>query len=120
MDITTINTLIGSLAAVITAYGGVEGLKVWLNRKNIKAEAEFSLQQKKDEAEFELNRKHTDFFHQQLDYLDKQLADQEQLIRRQNDTILQDSKDKAALELELQKYRCQVPNCPMRQPPNGY
>lgn len=113
MDIASIIT---SAVAVITAYGGAEGLKVWLRRKTDARKADTEA----DVSEFHALKEYNDFLQQQIIDKEKRFIEQTDLVRKQNNTILQDTKERADLDLELQKYRCQISNCPHRQPPNGY
>ena len=41
-------------------------------------------------------------------------------MRKQNLDILQLNKEKAQLELDLQRYKCVIKGCVKRDPQNGY
>ena len=113
MDMTTILTIIGAL-------GGFEGAKwaitSFVNRRTNarKEEAEA------DSAEFNILKETTEFLQAQLQAKEERFAEQTNMVRSQTDEILRLTKEKGALELELQKYRCVVQKCPKREPQNGY
>lgn len=104
------------IAAIIGALGGFEAIKYFINRKSNarKADAEA------DSAEFDALREYNE-------YLQKTLTEKEQRFTEQTDRLcrIQDEhfslmREKAQVELELQKYRCVVAKCPKREPQNGY
>ena len=61
-----------------------------------------------------------EFLQTQLREKEQRFAQQTELVRSLNAEILDLTKMKASLELELQRYRCIRPNCPQREPQNGF
>lgn len=108
--------VLATLATVIGAVGGWEAIKYLINRKtnSRKAEAEA------DSVEFEVLRQTTEFLQVQLKEKEERFAEQTELVRSLNTEVLDLTKEKGRLELELQKYRCIVAKCPKREPENGY
>lgn len=101
---------------MITALGGWEALRYLLNRKtnHRKEEAEA------DNVEFNVLRETTDFLQSQLKAKEERFAEQTDLVRKQNLEILDLIKEKAKLEMDLQKYKCVIKVCAKRDPQNGY
>lgn len=101
---------------MITALGGWEALRYLLNRKtnHRKEEAEA------DNVEFNVLRETTDFLQSQLKAKEERFAEQTDLVRKQNLEILGLIKEKAKLEMDLQKYKCVIKGCAKRDPQNGY
>lgn len=101
---------------MITALGGWEALRYLLNRKtnHRKEEAEA------DNVEFNVLRETTDFLQSQLKAKEERFAEQTDLVRKQNLEILDLIKEKAKLEIDLQKYKCVIKGCAKRDPQNGY
>lgn len=108
--------MIEIIASMITALGGWEALKYLLNRKtnHRKEEAEA------DNVEFNVLRETTDFLQSQLKAKEERFAEQTDLVRKQNLEILDLTKEKAKLEMDLQKYKCVIKDCAKRDPQNGY
>ena len=75
---------------------------------------------KADSAEFAVLKETVDFLQQQLKDKEVRFAEQTGLVRELNSDVLRLTNEKAAIELELQKYKCVVPKCVNRQPQNGY
>lgn len=106
-------TIIGSILGTL---GGWESIKYLLNRKtNARI-----LDAQAGSEEFRVLRDTNDFLQQQLKLKEERFAEQTQVVRKQNTEILELTKAKAVVELELQKYKCIVAKCPNRQPQNGY
>lgn len=105
-----------TFATILAAFGGWEAIRYLINRKpnGRKAEAEA------DSVEFNVLRETVEFLQQQLKDKEERFAQQTELVRRQNAEILELTKAKGQVELELQRYRCVVAKCPNRQPQNGY
>lgn len=110
-------------SALIAALGGWEFVKYLMNRKanNRIADAQA------DSAEFGTLRETVEFLQNQFRNMVEQDAEKERRfveqtkrLRETQDRELALMKDKAQLELELQKYRCVVAKCPKREPQNGY
>lgn len=108
--------MIEIIASMITALGGWEALRYILNRKtnHRKEEAEA------DNIEFNVLRETTDFLQSQLKAKEERFAEQTDLVRKQNLEILDLTKEKAKLEMDLQKYKCVIKDCAKRDPQNGY
>lgn len=108
--------MIEIIASMITALGGWEALRYLLNRKtnHRKEEAEA------DNIEFNVLRETTDFLQSQLKAKEERFAEQTDLVRKQNLEILDLTKEKAKLEMDLQKYKCVIKDCAKRDPQNGY
>ena len=111
------------IATVLTALGGWEGVKYFLNRKTNKRKEEAEA----DSAEFGVLRETVEFLQQQLKNMVEQDAEKEKRFVEQTNRLreTQDREhklmiEKAQLELDLQKYRCVVPKCMNREPQNGY
>lgn len=108
--------IIETLLAVITALGGFEAIKYFLNRKanSRKAEAEA------DSAEFNTLREYNEFLQKQLSDKEERFTNQTDRLRCIQDEYFDLMKKNAQTELELQKYRCIRAKCPNREPQNGY
>lgn len=108
--------MIEIIASMITALGGWEALRYLLNRKtnHRKEEAEA------DNVEFNVLRETTDFLQSQLKAKEERFAEQTDLVRKQNLEILDLTKEKAKLEMDLQKYKCIIKDCAKRDPQNSY
>ena len=116
MDLNTLITL-------LTAMGGLELIK-WLynkrsNSRIIKAQADKE-EASADKEEFAVLKETIEFLQKQNYEKETRFAQQTDLVRQQNLDIINLTKEKGALELELQKKRCEVKCCPKRQPQNGY
>lgn len=104
------------IAAIVSALGGFELIKYLINRKSNarKADAEA------DSAEFDTLREYNEFLQKTLAEKEQRFVEQTERLREIQDKHFELMKDKAALELELQKYRCVVPQCVKREPQNGF
>lgn len=104
------------VVSVITALGGWEMIKYVMNRKtnHRKEEAEA------DNVEFNVLREAMDFLQTQLKEKEQRFAEQTDIVRKQNLEILEITKQKAQLELDLQRFKCVVKGCSNRDPQNGY
>lgn len=110
------NEILSTTIAATSAIGGWEALRYLINLRtnHRKAEAEA------DSAEFDVLRQTMEFLQTQLREKEQRFAQQTELVRSLNAEILDLTKMKASLELELQRYRCIRPNCPQREPQNGF
>lgn len=111
------------ITAVITALGGWEAIKYFINRKtnHRKEEAEA------DSVEFGVLRETITFLQEQLHAQvqqdaekEKRFVEQTQRLRKVQDDNSQLMQEKSKLELDLQMYRCVTKKCPNREPKNGY
>lgn len=111
-----IATVFTNIAAIIATLGGWEAIKYFLNRKanQRKAEAEA------DSVEFTVLKNAVEFLEQQLQEKEIRFSEQIEVVRKLNAEVLELTKDKAKLELELQTYRCLRKKCGQREPQNGY
>lgn len=104
------------ILTVITTLGGFESIKWWMNRKtNVRMQ-----ETKADSDEFHLLREQIEFLQTQMKEKELRFAQQTELVRKQNTDILDLTREKAALELELALKRCERKQCGNRQPQNGY
>ena len=113
MDITT---TIEMAVGAVTALGGWETIKYLLNRKanGRKAEAEA------DSVEFGVLKETMDFLQQQLKDKEQRFSEQTDMVRKLNAEVLDLTREKARIELDLQRYKCVRKLCKDREPQNGY
>ena len=113
MDITT---TIEMAVGAVTALGGWETIKYLLNRKanGRKAEAEA------DSVEFGVLKETMDFLQQQLKDKEQRFSEQTDMVRKLNAEVLDLTREKARIDLELQRYKCVRKLCKDREPQNGY
>ena len=104
------------IITVISALGGFEGIKWWMNRKTNARMQET----KADSDEFHLLREQIEFLQTQLKEKELRFAEQTELVRKQNADIIKLMNEKAALDLELALKRCERKKCSAREPQNGY
>lgn len=104
------------IVSVITALGGWEAVKYCLNRKTNRRKEEAEA----DNVEFSVLREAMDFLQTQLKEKEQRFAEQTEQVRKLNTEVLEVTKQKAQVELELQRYKCVVKNCSRREPQNGY
>ena len=111
-----IYTLLTAASTAFAAIGGVELVKFLTARKQYgrKADAEA------DAAELGVLKETTEFLQQQLREKEERFADQTKVVRGLNEQVLTLTREKAQLELDLQKFRCIRPRCAQREPQNGY
>lgn len=111
-----ISVILEVVAAVITALGGWEAIRYFINRKTNarKAEAEA------DSAEFGVLRETVEFLQTQLKEKEERFANQTDHLRKVQDDYFELLKKNAATGLELQRFRCVRPKCAQREPQNGY
>ena len=104
------------IASVLTAFGGWEAIKYLLNKDTNKRIAEAEA----DSVEFTLLRQTVEFLQTQLREKEERFAQQTELVRKLNAEVLELTKEKGKVELELQTYRCIRKKCGQREPQNGY
>lgn len=116
MELSYIKTFFTAAGGLVAAMGGWEAVKYFLNRKSNarKAEAEA------DSADFQVLRDTSLFLQEQLKEKEVRFAEQTDLVRRLNAEVLELTRQKGQLEMELQRYKCVVKLCPNREPQNGY
>ena len=108
--------IIETLLTVITALGGFEAIKYFLNRKTNKRKAVAEA----DSAEFNVLREYNEFLQRQLSDKEERFTNQTDRLRTIQDEYFDLMKKNAQTELELQKFRCIRAKCPNREPQNGY
>lgn len=104
------------IASVLTAFGGWEAIKYFLNKDINKRIAEAEA----DSVEFNVLRQTVEFLQTQLREKEERFAQQTELVRKLNAEVLELTKEKGKVELELQTYRCIRKKCSQREPQNGY
>lgn len=108
------------IVALISALGGLElvkwGATSWINRKQNRRIKESEA----DVVEFHTLTESLQFLQAQLKEKEERFAEQTQLVRKLNTEVIDLTKQKASVELELMAVRCDDRPCPYRQPPNAY
>ena len=104
------------IASVLTACGGWEAIKYLLNKETNKRIAEAEA----DSVEFSVLRQTVEFLQTQLREKEERFAQQTELVRKLNAEVLELTKEKGKVDLELQTYRCIRKECGEREPQNGY
>ena len=113
MTLESVLTLVGT---VVGTLGGWEAVKFLLHRRQNKRIAEAQA----DGEEFKTIRETVEFLQEQLHGKEERFAQQTDRLRKVQDELFELQKQKAAVDLELQTYRCVVRKCPKREPQNGY
>lgn len=116
MNLEVLQIIAASFAAVLTALGGWEAIKYLINRKSNSRKAEAEA----DSVEFTVLRQTVEFLQTQLQEKEERFALQTELVRNLNAEVLELTKAKGKIELELQTYRCIRKKCGEREPQNGY
>ena len=109
-------TLITTASAAVAAVGGVEAARFFRGRKEYRRKVDAEA----DAAELGVLKDTTEFLQVQLRDKEERFADQTKFVRELNAQVLELTKEKAQVELELQRYRCIRPRCAQREPQNGY
>ena len=91
-------------------------IKYFINRKSNSRIAEAEA----DTVEFTVLRQTVEFLQAQLQEKEQRFAQQTELVRNLNAEVLELTKAKGKIELELQTYRCIRKKCGEREPQNGY
>lgn len=108
------------IVTLIGALGGFELIKLifrWLtSRKTDKRIAEAEA----DKSEFNLLKETIQFLQQQLMEKEERFAEQTQLVRRQNQQIIDLTNALAEEKMAHKMDECQDKNCPFREPPKAY
>ena len=123
-------SILSTVTTLLVTLGGWEAVKYFINRKpnaRIK-EAEADIKETEaDSAEFGLLKETIEFLQEQVkQYVqmdaekERRFTEQTQRLRETQDREYKLMQEKAALELEVQKYRCIRPKCVDREPQNGY
>lgn len=113
---TIIGTILGSQA--------ITEIVRWVKNRHTDARIE---EAHADSEEFSTLRELCTFLQQQLKDKEERFADQTQLVRKLNTEVIQQTKERAEVELEYAHYkahaeltRCNNKPCPWREPPNIY
>ena len=116
MSAEVIQSLAATFAAVLASLGGFEFIKYMANRdtNSRKAEAEA------DSVEFAVLRQTVELLQTQLQEKEERFAQQTEIVRSLNAEVLELTKEKGRVELELQTYRCIRKKCGQREPQNGF
>ena len=91
-------------------------IKYFINRKSNSRIAEAEA----DTVEFTVLRQTVEFLQAQLQEKEQRFAQQAELVRNLNAEVLELTKAKGAIELELSMHRCLRKKCDQREPQNGY
>lgn len=124
MDWQVICTLIGT---VLGGQGIIELVK-WYRNRNVESRI---AETHADSEEFSTISQTNLFLQQQLQEKEERFAKQTDLVRSLNAEVIQLTKEKAEIELTLERYkaemelelervRCSDLTCPWRRPPNAY
>lgn len=105
-----------TVASILASLGGWEMIKYLINRKTNNRVAEAQA----DTVEFTVLRQTVEFLQAQLQEKEQRFAQQTELLRKANTEILELTKEKGAIELELSMHRCLRKKCNQREPQNGY
>ncbi len=116
MNAEVIQILAATFASTLTALGGWETIKYFINYKTNKRKAEAEA----DSVEFTVLKTAMEFLQTQLQEKEERFAQQTELVRKLNAEVLELIKEKGKVELELQTYRCIRKKCGQREPQNGY
>ncbi len=120
MDYTTILELAATISGTI---GGWELIKYLLNirtnKRKERAEA-VKVEAEADGAEFGVLKETIEFLQTQLKEKEERFCQQTDRLRQVQDDYFKEMKEKQAIELELQRFRCVRPKCAQREPQNGY
>lgn len=116
MGILAMSDIAQVIISIIGAIGGWEAVRYLINRKSNKRKEEAEA----DAVEFNVLRDTMLFLQEQLNEKEQRFAEQTSILRDTQSEVLELTKSKGELELELQRYRCVVPKCGNRQPQNGY
>lgn len=110
------NETLQIVLSIVGSIGGLETIRYFVNRKANKRKEEAEA----DSSEFAVLRETMEFLQERLKAEEKRIDEQTSILRERQAEVLELTKEKGELELELQRYRCVVPKCTNRQPQNGY
>lgn len=110
------NEILTTILTIVTTLGGWEMIKYFINRKSNSRIAEAEA----DTVEFTVLRQTVEFLQAQLQEEEQRFAQQTELLRKANTEILELTKEKGAIELELSMHCCLRKKCAQREPQNGY
>lgn len=125
-----VHTIIASCCGVLTALGGWEFVKWWLNRKSnerIAAANAENIELKNEVDEFHFLRERLEFKEKEMMEKEKRFVEQTEVVRTLNrqllDQAIENGKLQARiseLEAERKMKLCERRGCVERQPQSGY
>ena len=125
-----LHTIIASSAGVLTALGGWEFAKWWLNRKSnerIAAANAENIELKNEVDEFHFLRERLEFKEKEMMEKEKRFVEQTELVRTLNRQLLDQTIEYgklqariSELEAERKMKLCEKRGCIDRQPQSGY
>lgn len=117
------STLLSSVGGVVMAMGGWEAIRWFLNRKSNSRIAEANA----EKAELENEKTEFHFLRERLEFKDKELIEQTNLVRDLNRQLLEQTIENgklqariSSLETERSMKLCERRGCADRQPQSGY
>ena len=125
-----VHTIIASCAGVLTALGGWEFVKWWLNRKSneriAQANAE-NIELKNEVDEFHFLRERLEFKEKEMLEKEKRFVEQTELVRTLNRQLLDQTIENGKLQARIRELEaerkmklCEKRGCIERQPQSGY
>ena len=108
--------IIETLATIVAALGGWEAIRYFINRKTNKRKEEAEA----DSIEFNVLKNALEFLQVQFNEKEIRFVEQTERLRKWQSDYYDLMKEKQAIELELQRFRCVRPKCANREPQNGY
>lgn len=108
--------IIEILATIVAALGGWEAIRYFINRKTNKRKEEAEA----DSIEFNVLKNALEFLQVQFNEKEIRFVEQTERLRKWQSDYYDLMKEKQAIELELQRFRCVRPKCANREPQNGY
>ncbi len=109
-------TIIQTAATVVTAVGGWEAVKYFVNRKTNQRVEEAGA----DSVEFGVLKETVEFLEKQLYDKEQRFCEQTDRLRKLQDDYFTLMQKNSQTELDLQKFRCIKEKCAGREPKNGY
>lgn len=108
--------ILSIIASIIGTVGGWELIRYLLQRRSNQRKAAAEA----DGVEFAVLKETVEFLQQQLKEKEERFAEQTALLRQKQTEVLELTKEKGQVELDLQRFRCVVKKCEKREPQNGY
>lgn len=108
--------ILSIIVSMIGAVGGWELIRYLLQRRSNQRKAAAEA----DGVEFAVLKETVEFLQQQLKEKEERFAEQTALLRQKQTEVLELTKEKGQVELDLQRFRCVVKKCERREPQNGY
>lgn len=111
------------IAEILGTLSIWEATRYLINRNTNKRKEVAEAKKQEAEAstsEFSGLREYNEFLQKQLIEKEERFVEQTNLLRQKQTEVLELTKEKGQLELELQRYRCVRKGCPNREPQNGF